>query len=79
MGQAIRKLSEQLIAEKDAELQSLLSAAFVRLSQEASAAKNYGAVNEVCAGMEHDQHGAPRADERFASARGRGKPFARVH
>jgi len=52
MGQAIRKLSEQLIAEKDAELQSLFSAAFVRLSQEASAAKNYAAVNEVCAGME---------------------------
>jgi hypothetical protein len=52
MGQAIRKLSEHLIHEKDAELQSLFSAAFVRLSQEASAAKNYGAVNEVCAGME---------------------------
>jgi hypothetical protein len=52
MGQAIRKLSEQLINEKDPELQSLFSAAFVRLSQEASAAKNYGAVNEVCAGME---------------------------
>jgi len=52
MGQAIRKLSEQLIAEKDAELQSLFSAAFVRLSQEASAARNYAAVNEVCAGME---------------------------
>jgi hypothetical protein len=52
MGQAIRKLSEQLIAEKDPELQSLFSAAFVRLSQEASAAKNYGAVNEVCAGIE---------------------------
>jgi len=52
MGQAIRKLSEQLIAEKDPELQSLFSAAFVRLSQEASAAKNYAAVNEVCAGME---------------------------
>jgi hypothetical protein len=49
---AVRKLSEQLIAEKDAELQSLLSAAFVRLSQEASAAKNYAALNEVCAGME---------------------------
>src|SRR5271165_3016612 len=41
MGQAVRKLSEQLIAEKDAELQSLLSAAFVRLSQEASEARNY--------------------------------------
>jgi hypothetical protein len=52
MGQAVRKLSEQLITEKDAELQSLFSAAFVRLSQEASASKNYGAVNEVCAGME---------------------------
>jgi hypothetical protein len=52
MGQAIRKLAEHLIHEKDAELQSLFSAAFVRLSQEASSAKNYGAVNEVCAGME---------------------------
>lgn len=52
MAQAIHKLGEQLITEKDAELQSLLSAAFVRLSQEASAAKNYAAVNEVCAGME---------------------------
>ncbi len=52
MALAVRKLSEQLIAEKDPELQSLLSAAFVRLSQEASAAKNYAAVNEVCAGME---------------------------
>jgi len=52
MAQAVRKLSEQIIAEKDAELQSLYGAAFVRLSQEASAAKNYAAVNEVCAGME---------------------------
>jgi hypothetical protein len=52
MGGAIRKLSEQLSKEKDGELQSLLSAAFVRLSQEASASKNYAAVNEVCAGME---------------------------
>ena len=52
MGKAVRKLSEQLIVEKDPELQSLLSAAFVRLSQEASAAKNYAAVNEVCSGME---------------------------
>ncbi|MGA8428210.1 MAG: HEAT repeat domain-containing protein [Candidatus Sulfotelmatobacter sp.] len=52
MGRAIRKLSEQLSQEKDAELQSLLCAAFVRLSQEASASKNYAAVNEVCSGME---------------------------
>ena len=52
MGGAIRKLSEQLSVEKDPELQSLLSAAFVRLSQEASSSKNYAAVNEVCSGME---------------------------
>ncbi len=52
MAQAVRKVSEQLIREKDAELQSLMSAAFVRLSQEASASKNYAAINEVCAGME---------------------------
>jgi hypothetical protein len=52
MGAAIRKLSEQLSTEKDQELQSLLSAAFVRLSQEASSSKNYAAVNEVCSGME---------------------------
>jgi len=52
MGIAIRKLAEQLAAEKDPELQSLLSAAFVRLSQEASESKNYAAVNEVCGGME---------------------------
>ncbi len=52
MGHAVRKLSEQIIAEKDAEMQSLFSAAFVRLAQESSAAKNYAAINEVCAGME---------------------------
>jgi len=52
MAQAVRKLSEQIIAEKDSEMQSLLGAAFVRLSQESSAAKNYAAINEVCAGME---------------------------
>ncbi len=52
MGGAIRKVTEQLCVEKDNELQSLLSAAFVRLSQEASEARNYQAVNAVCAGME---------------------------
>jgi hypothetical protein len=52
LGLAIRRLTEQLIADKDAESQSLLCAAFVRLSQESSAGKNYPAVNEVCSGME---------------------------
>ncbi|MFZ0782009.1 MAG: HEAT repeat domain-containing protein, partial [Candidatus Sulfotelmatobacter sp.] len=52
MGKAIHSVTQQLCVEKDPELQSLLSAAFVRLSQEASSAKNYQAVNEVCSGME---------------------------
>jgi hypothetical protein len=52
MGKAIHSVTRQLCVEKDPELQSLLSAAFVRLSQEASEAKNYQAVNEVCGGME---------------------------
>jgi hypothetical protein len=59
MGTAIRKVSEQLCVEKDNELQSLLSAAFVRLSQEASEARNYQAVNAVCAGMEMLQQQRP--------------------
>ena len=52
MAGAIHKVTQQICVEKDPELQSLLSAAFVRLSQEASEAKNYSAVNEVCAAME---------------------------
>jgi hypothetical protein len=52
MAEAIRRVTQQICVEKDSELQSLLSAAFVRLSQEASEAKNYHAVNEVCASME---------------------------
>jgi hypothetical protein len=59
MGAAIRKVADQLCVEKDPELQSLLSAAFVRLSQEASEAKNYQAVNAVCAGMEMLQQQRP--------------------
>ncbi|HWY21914.1 MAG TPA: HEAT repeat domain-containing protein [Candidatus Acidoferrum sp.] len=59
MGKAIQQVSEQLCVEKDPELQSLLSAAFVRLSQEASEAKNYQAVNAVCNGMELLQQKRP--------------------
>jgi len=53
MGTAIRKAGEQLLKDPDAELQSLLAAAFVRLSQEASACRNYVAVGEVCTAMQN--------------------------
>ena len=52
MAAAIRKVGEHLAREQDSELQSVLSAAFVRLSQEASAQRNYGSVCEVCTAME---------------------------
>ena len=47
MGGALIKVGEQLSKESDPEQQSFLSAAFVRLSQEASSRKNYLAVNQV--------------------------------
>ena len=53
MGTAIRKVGEQLLKDPDPELQSLLAAAFVRLSQEASTSRNYAAVSEVCGAMEN--------------------------
>jgi hypothetical protein len=52
MGGALLKVGEQLSMENDPEQQSFLSAAFVRLSQEASSRKNYQAVKHVCAAME---------------------------
>lgn len=52
LGATIRNLAETLVKESDSELQSMLSAAFVRLSSEASARKRYSALNEVCDAME---------------------------
>jgi hypothetical protein len=44
LGPTIRRLGVQLAAERESELQSLISAAFVRLSQEASSRARYPAV-----------------------------------
>ena len=52
MGDAVRRVGEQISREQDSELQSLLGAAFVRLSQEASTRRNYAAVAAVCTAME---------------------------
>lgn len=52
MGAAVRKVGEVLGRESDPELQSLLGAAFVRLSSEASNRKQFGALGEVCAAMD---------------------------
>src|SRR6201984_3684047 len=52
MACAIRKVGEHICKEPDTELQGMLSATFVRLSQEASTRKSYAAVAEVCSTME---------------------------
>jgi len=52
MGGTVRKVGEALSKESDTELQTLLGAAFVRLSAEASNRKQFAALSEVCAAME---------------------------
>jgi hypothetical protein len=52
IGSAIREVGESLGNESDAELQSLLSAAFVRLSAEASNRRFFEALSEVCEAMD---------------------------
>ncbi len=52
MALSIRNLGEAIGKESDPELQSILSAAFVRLSTEASTHKQFGALNELCIAME---------------------------
>jgi PBS lyase HEAT-like repeat len=52
MSAAVRKLGETLTREPDPEMQSLLGAAFVRLSSEASSRKQFGALATLCDVME---------------------------
>ena len=47
MQDALSQIGQQLAAEKDAELQTLLSAAFVRLSQEAASRRYYRAMQQA--------------------------------
>ncbi len=52
MALSVRKIGEAIGQESDIELQSLLGAAFVRLSTEASEHKQFGALSEICLAME---------------------------
>src|SRR6476646_2005732 len=53
MAASIRKIGELMGKEPDPDLQSMLSASFVRLSTEASTHKQFGALNELCVAMEN--------------------------
>src|SRR5690348_1836892 len=47
LGDALRHLGVRLSVEQDAELQTLVSAAFVRLSQEAATTRSYGVMEQA--------------------------------
>ncbi len=53
LGETLQKLADALAKESDPEIEALLSAAFVRLSSEASQRKQYRAVAQGCEAMEH--------------------------
>jgi hypothetical protein len=53
MAASIRKIGELIGTESDPDLQSMLGAAFVRLSTEASTNKQFGALSELCIAMEN--------------------------
>src|SRR5579872_1066921 len=52
IGPVIHKVGEALVRDSDPEIQSLLSAAFVRLSSEAGNRKQYAALGEVCGAID---------------------------
>jgi len=64
IGSAVHKIGEALIRDSDPEVQSLLSAAFVRLSTEAGNRKQFGALSEVCRAIEEvARHRSAMANE----------------
>jgi len=52
IGPIVHRIGEALVRDPDPEVQSLLSAAFVRLSSEAGNRKQYAALSEVCGAIE---------------------------
>jgi hypothetical protein len=63
LGEALRHLGLRLSVEQDAELQGLVSAAFVRLSQEAATTRSYSAMEqalELISGVETQRPGIAR-------------------
>jgi len=53
IGPTIHKAGEALVRETDPEVQSLLSAAFVRLSSEANNRKHFSALKDVCVALDN--------------------------
>lgn len=61
----IRQTAEQLIVEQDPELQGLVNAAFVRLSEEAAASRCYPAIRQTLESLEHIEARRPEIGQRL--------------
>ena len=61
--ESIRRVGNQLAAERDAELQTLISAAFVRLSQEAGSKRCYPAMQQALASLDSVEAQRPGASQ----------------
>ena len=59
LGNALHKLSQTLVRDPEPELQGMLSAAFVRLSTEASKRRQFKALNEICIALDDLQAQRP--------------------
>src|ERR1700676_3194146 len=62
---AIRRTGNQLAAEREPELQMLVGATFVRLSQEAAAKRCYAAIHQALASLESIEIQRPGATQSF--------------
>ena len=67
LGESTQKLGDALAKESDPEIESLLSAAFVRLTSEASQHKHYRAVAQACETMEYLASRRPALEKELRS------------
>ena len=67
LGDSLQKLGDAIAEESDPEIESLLSAAFVRLSSEANQRKQYRAVGRACEAMEYVASRRPALERELRS------------
>jgi hypothetical protein len=67
LGDTTQKLADAITKEPDPEIESLLSAAFVRLSSEATRRKHYRSVAQACEAMEYVASRRPALEKELRS------------
>ena len=67
LGECTQKLGDALTKEGDPELESLLAAAFVRLSSEANQRRQYRAVAQACESLDHLSNRRPALEKELRS------------